>query len=250
MNCPRLNVIACPVFQRELEVLAAEARIPFTTRLLDMGLHEGSADTLRAALQNAIDEATSDQCDVIALAYGLCNQGIVGLQARALPVVIPRAHDCIGMLLGSTRCYLGQLETQPGTYFQSTGWMEHSPANGETRQQNLSLGPGSTVSREELAARYGEENADYLLEQFANFTRHYQRLAFIATPVPHAERWEEESRKIARTRGWAFERLAGDLGWLRRLVCGEWNDQEFLRLNPGQRVALRPDAQLIGAEPA
>jgi hypothetical protein len=250
MNCPRLHVIACPVFQRELEVLAAEGRTQFTTRLLDMGLHEGSADNLRAALQNAINEAPCGRCDVIALAYGLCNRGIIGLQAHSLPVVIPRAHDCIGMLLGSTRCYLGQLETQPGTYFQSAGWMENSPANGETRQPNMSFGPGSTVTREELAARYGDENADYLLEQFTNFTRHYRRMAFIATPVPQAEQWEEKSREIARTRGWAFERLPGDLGWLRRLVNGDWNDQEFLRLNPGQRVAMRPDAQLIGAEPA
>jgi hypothetical protein len=247
---PRLHVIACPVFQRELEVLAAEAPAPFTTRLLDMALHEGAAENLRAALQRAIDETTPEQGDSVALAYGLCNRGIIGLRARALPVVVPRAHDCIGMLLGSTRCYLEQLDSQPGTYFQSTGWLEHSPATGEMRQQNVSFGPGSTVTREELAARYGEENADYLLEQFQLFTRHYGRLAFIATPVPQAAQWEEQSREIARTRGWAFERLPGDLGWLRRLVRGDWNEREFLRLNPGQRIGLRHDDQLIAAEPA
>jgi hypothetical protein len=44
--------------------------------------------------------------------------------------------------------------------------------------------------------------------------------------------------------------LPGDLGWLRRLVNADWNEREFLTLKPGQRVALRHDAQLIGAEPA
>jgi hypothetical protein len=250
MNRLRLLVIACPVFQRELEVLATEARTGFTTRHLDMGLHERSADNLRAALQAAVDEVAPGQGDAIALAYGLCNRGIVGLQARALPVVIPRAHDCIGMLLGGTRCYLAQLESQPGTYFQSAGWLEHSPANGGMRQQNLPFGPGSTITREQLVEKYGEENADYLLEQFTNLTRHYQRLAFIATPVPGAAKWEEEARQTARARGWKFERLAGDLGWLRRLVNAEWNDREFLTLKPGERVILRYDEQLIGTEQA
>ena len=154
-------------------------------------------ENLRAALQSAIDGVAAGQCDAIAIGYGLCNRGIVGLQARALPVVIPRAHDCIGMLLGSSRCYLAQLEAQPGTYFQSAGWLENSPANGEVRQQNFTFGPNSNVTREQLVEKYGEENADYLLEQFNNFTQHYERLAFIATPVPEAAKWEKAAQKIA-----------------------------------------------------
>jgi hypothetical protein len=248
MSRLRLHVIACPVFQRELEALAAEVGTSVTTQHLEMGLHEGSADNLRAALQAALDQVTPARCDAIAVAYGLCNRGIVGLQARALPVVIPRAHDCIGMLLGSTQCYLAQLDSQPGTYFQSVGWLENLPPNGEVRRQNIAFGPGSTITREELAQKYGEENADYLLEQFTNFTKHYQRLAFISTPVPKVAHWERAAREIARTRGWVFERLPGDLGWLRRLVNAEWNEREFLTLKPGERVALRHDAQLIGAE--
>ncbi len=137
MNHLRLHVIACPVFQRELEMLAAGAKAEVTFQHLEMGLHERSAENLRAALQGAIDGVATGQCDAIGIGYGLCNRGIVGLEARALPVVIPRAHDCIGMLLGSNRCYLAQLEAQPGTYFQSAGWLENSPANGDVRQQNF-----------------------------------------------------------------------------------------------------------------
>jgi hypothetical protein len=244
----RLHIIACPVFQRELELLAAEAKAALTFRHLEMGLHEGAGDELRAALQAAIDAVPPGQCDAIAIAYGLCNRGIVGLQARSVPVVIPRAHDCIGMLLGGTHSYLKQLETQPGTYFQSAGWLEHLPASGDIRPQ--SFGPGSQLKREELVAKYGEENADYLLEQFAKFTQHYERLAFIATPVPEAAKWESAARQTAVARGWRFERLPGDLGWLRRLINGEWNEREFLTLQPGERVALRTDELLIGAETA
>jgi len=251
MSRLRLHVIACPVFQRELELLAAEANTAVTFRHLEMGLHEGGADDLRSSLQAAIDGAeAAGPCDAVAIAYGLCNRGVVGLEARTRPVIIPRAHDCIGMLLGSNRCYLAQLETQPGTYFQSAGWLENSPANGEIRRQDFTFGPNSNITREQLVEKYGEENADYLLEQFDLFTRHYERLAYIATPVPGAEKWEAAAREIARARGWKFERLSGDLGWLRRLLNGGWNAREFLVVQPGERVCLRSDAALIGAYPA
>jgi hypothetical protein len=250
MNRLRLHVIACPVFQRELELLAATAKTDVTFRNLEMGLHEGSAENLRAAIQRAIDGIAASQCDVIGIGYGLCNRGVVGLTARALPVVIPRAHDCIGMLLGSSRGYLAQLELQPGTYFQSPGWLENSPGGGDMRPQNVTFGPNSSVTREQLVEKYGEENADYLLEQFNNFTRHYERLAYIATPVPGASKWEQLAKDIALRQGWKFERLPGDLGWLRRLLDADWSDREFLTLKPGERVGLRSDDRLIGAEPA
>jgi hypothetical protein len=248
MSQLRLLVIACPVFQREIELLAPAAKTLVTPRWLEMGLHERLPQELHAALQAAIDAAGPADFDAIAIAYGLCNRGILGLTTRMLPVVIPRAHDCLGLLLGSSRCYLAQLEAQPGTYFQSAGWLENSPLNGEVRQQNFTFGPNSNVTREQLVEKYGAENAGFLLEQFANFTRHYKRLAFIDTPVPEARKWEEVARDLARQRGWKFERLPGDLGWLRRLLDADWPGRDFLKLNPGERVGMRSDAQLIGAE--
>jgi hypothetical protein len=251
MDRLRLTVIACSSLRPELEMLAAEAKTSITFRHLEMGLHERSAAALRDALQSTIDGLAVDhQCDAIAIGYGLCNRGVVGLQARTLPVVIPRAHDCIGMLLGSNQCYLAQLEAQPGTYFQSAGWLENSPAKGDVRQPNFTFGPNSNVARERLVERYGEENADYLLEQFDNFTRHYERLAYIATPAPVSARWEAAAKEIAGNRNWKFERLVGDLGWLRRLLNAEWNSHEFLTLRPGERVVSTSDERLIDAEPA
>lgn len=250
MNGLRLLVVACPVFQREIELLVPTAKNSITSRWLEMGLHEQPAENLQAALQAAIDSAAPAEFDAVAIAYGLCNMGVIGLIAKSLPIVIPRAHDCIGMLLGSSQCYLAQLEAQPGTYFQSPGWLENSPPPGEIRQQYFTFGPNSNVTRESLVEKYGEENADFLLEQFGDFTRHYRRLAFIDTPVPAAGKWEQAARALADKQGWKFDCIPGDLGWLRRLLDAEWNENEFLRLEPGQRVVMRPDARLIGAEPA
>jgi len=247
MGRMRLTVIACSSLRPELEMLAADAKTAVTFRHLEMGLHQRSAGALHDALQSAIDEADGD---AVAIGYGLCNGGVLGLKARRLPVVIPRAHDCIGMLLGSSRRYLAQLEAQPGTYFQSAGWLENAPAGGDVRQPDFTFGPNSNVTRERLVERYGEEDADYLLGQFAAFTRHYERLVYIATEGAASARWEAAAKEIAGKHGWTFERLAGDLGWLRRLLDADWNEREFLTLRPGERVVSAFDEGLIGAEPA
>jgi len=238
----RLRVIACSSLKPELELLAATAKTEITVRHLEMGLHQRSAAALREALQSEIDEADAD---AVAIGYGLCNRGVVGLEARSVPVVLPRAHDCIAMLLGTAR-YLAQLEERPGTYFQSAGWLENAEAS--IRQPEFTFGPNSNVTRERLIERYGEDNADYLLGQFYTFTLHYERLAYIATGA--SLRWEAAARATAVKHKWKFVRLEGDLGWLKRLVDGEWAGEEFLTLRPGERVALTHDERLIGAEPA
>jgi hypothetical protein len=229
----RLTVIACSSLKPELERAAAGHAL----RFLAMGLHQGSSEALNDALQSEIDAAEGD---TVAIAYGLCNGGIVGLKARSAPLVLPRAHDCIGLLLG-TRRYCAELERAPGTYFQSAGWL----AAGETRQPDFTFGPDTNVTREGLIERYGEDNADYLLEVFAGFTRRYDRLAFIATVAP--EEWERKAEAMAARRGWRYERLAGELGWLKRLIEGPWDGDDFLIVRPGERVVATGDERLIGA---
>lgn len=231
----RLTVIACSSLKPELEM--ALAGQDATLRCLTMGLHQRSAATLNAALQAEIDAAGGD---AIAIAYGLCNGGIVGLKARRAPLILPRAHDCIGLLLG-TRRYRSELEREPGTYFQSAGWLLES----ETRQPDFTFGPATNVTRESLIERYGADNADYLLEQFAGFTRHYDRLAFIATPA--SPQWQRKAEDNAARLGWRFETLPAGLGWLTRLIEGPWGGDDFLIVRPGERVARIDNEGLIAA---
>lgn len=248
MNRPRLLLVACRVFERELEVLARSAKTEMQIHYVEIALHQQPGAQLRAALQAEINTVPEQDYDAVGLGYGLCNRGLVGLKAHGLPVVIPRAHDCLGLLLGSSKRYLAELEKQPGTYFQSCGWIEHLPADRTLRP--LAAGEGLAMNREEMIARYGEEAAQFLSEEYAKFTQHYKRLAFISTPVAKLEERDRRAEEIAKQQGWTYERLPGDLGWLRRLVDGEWDDKEFLVLKPGQQVALTYGDGLIAAEPA
>jgi hypothetical protein len=43
--------------------------------------------------------------DAVAFGYAPCGSGIVGLTARSIPVVAPRAHDRITLFMGSHQRY-------------------------------------------------------------------------------------------------------------------------------------------------
>jgi len=250
MSRLRLQLISCRVFERELELLAASAKSELQIQFLEMGLHEKPGDFLRTALQEAVDAIPPGQSDAVLIGYGLCNRGLVGLKARDLPVVIPRAHDCLGILLGSTKRYLGELDKEAGTYFQSAGWIENLPADNTLRPLAAGSQSGISTSKAELVERYGEENAEYLLKELGSLTRLYKRLAYIDTPVADGKKRERKALEIAREQGWHFEKLPGDLGWLQRLMDGEWNEAEFLVVKPGHHVVLRYDEGIIAAEPS
>lgn len=248
MSRLRLHLISCRVFEREFKLLAAEAKTDLEIQFLEMALHEKSGGGLRAALQNAIDAVPMDRFDAVALGYGLCNRGLLGLKARMLPVVVPRAHDCISLLLGSAKRYLSEFEQQPNTYFQSSGWIEHLPANKSLRPPASGSNNIFAATQEELIAKYGEENAKFLLEEAGKFNNHYRRMGFISTPVEGIDEREHKAVEIAQQRGWKFEKISGDLKWLRHLVQGDWNETEFLVLKPGEKIVACYDGTLIGAE--
>ena len=113
----RICVIACGVLSLDIQRLAQGLDLDISLRFLPGGLHERPAE-LRRQLQAAIDEVAGvDQYDRIAIGYGLCGQGTVGLQSRGIPLAIPRVHDCIALFLGSDSAYRREFSRFPGTYY-------------------------------------------------------------------------------------------------------------------------------------
>jgi hypothetical protein len=46
-------------------------------------------------------------------------------------MVVPRAHDCIALLLGSREKYAVYFDAHPGTFYQSPGWVERAAGLGD-----------------------------------------------------------------------------------------------------------------------
>lgn len=241
-----LRCISCDVLARPVYLCAAQSAHVIDVAFLRRGLHEDPLD-LRAKLQAEVD-ATGPGYDAIVLAYGLCGGAAAGLTARDIPVVVPRAHDCITMFLGSRERYLEQFAAHPGTYWYVQDYLERDDGSSGAV---LGVGAGTDeewqADYETFVEKYGKDNADYLMEAMGAWQSRYDRAVLIDMGVGDASAVEAQARAQAARRGWAFERVAGELILLRRLLGGDW-DRDVLVLRPGERLAMSYDEGVIKAE--
>ena len=243
----RLKLISCEVLFREMCAVAARSRNRVDVEFLPKGLHDIGAEPMRDRLAEVLGRVDESQYEAVLLGYGLCNNGLVGLTARSIPLVVPRAHDCITLFLGSKERYLDYFNEHSGVYFRTTGWIERSDP-GDLRQLTIQHHTGMDMSYEELVAKYGEENAKFLYEQLGDRTRNYGQLTFIEMGIEPDDSFEKQSRDEAAERDWKFEKVEGDLSLIQRLVDGPWDDADFLVVPPGGRVVAAYDETIMTTE--
>lgn len=246
----RLSIFACRVFNRELSQLAAQSRNEVDVHWLPQGLHD-EPDTLRARLCSTLDEFYRDigakrvkhSPDYIGLGYGLCCNGIVGLESREIPLVIPRTDDCIALFLGSQKRYLKLFDEMSGTYWLNNGWIEASGTLVDRKQM-------LRQRWQEYAERFGEDNADFLIEQEQEWVGRYHACCFIHSEIYDSPKSHAVAQGIAEENGWDYAEQPGDLRLLRLLTDGDWNEEEFLVCPPHHRVAADYSGKKIRAVPA
>jgi hypothetical protein len=234
----RLKLISCEVLYREMCAAAARSPHQVDIEFLPKGLHNLGGPAMRAWLQDAVDRVDATRYEAVLLGYALCGNGIAGLESHTLPLVIPRAHDCIALLMGGRDRYRSYFENHPGVFFRSTGWLER----GEDLEQ------ATLYTLEALTARYGDDNGRYLFEQFNGYQRNYRQLAYIATGLEPDGSFEQRAREEAARRGWQFETICGGLRLFERLVAGDWDENDFLVVPPGWRVKATYDDGVIEKE--
>jgi len=235
----RFKAIICQVFTREFDDVLS--RTPHTVDLdnIPMGLHSLGID-MRPHLQERIDAADALGYDAILLGYALCGRGTEGLHAGKTQLVLPRAHDCIGILMVSRHTYQTYFENHPGVYYRSPGWVEFQTPDLKLEpafpSQKSPMGENSTL--EELVAKYGEENGQFLFEQFTAYRRNYSGLTYISSGIPTDEACRLQARAEAAKGNWAFEDVTGSMALLERLVNGDWDAADFLVVPPGASIQV------------
>lgn len=214
--------LACQVFQGLLEKYLPEE---LSRRIIykDYGLHRVPGQ-IRSTLQEVIDGI--EEPSLIALGYGLCGNGLAGINAGIHTLLIPCVDDCIAMLLGSHQAYITEFEAVPGTYYLSKGWLES----------------GSHPLKEygEVLEKYGQDNADWIMDQQY---QNYERLAMVAHNQEDLEIYRSQAQAVAdycARWGMRYQEILGSDRYVRRLAevaqRTSLADEEFVLIPPGGTV--------------
>ena len=246
----RLQFIVCDMLLLPAEHLTASSAHELVLTDLSASLHVEPLP-LRDRIQEEVDriEAEDPAADAIILGYGLCGGATAGLLARTKPLVMPRAHDCATIFLGSRERYQQEHEATPGTYWFTEDNVKRGNALKGWLLGDASRSDGVNSTYQEYIEKYGQENADYLMEALGEWQSHYQRGAFLETGLASDDQAREEARAESELRGWRFESILSDLTLIERLMNGE-RDADFLVVQPGETLVMSYDDDVVKAVPA
>ncbi|MFB3894476.1 MAG: DUF1638 domain-containing protein [Phycisphaerae bacterium] len=248
----RVHVIACGVLAIDLRAAVERLGIDASTEFLPGGLHATPRE-LRKRLQEAIDRASEANLgDMIAVGYGVCGMGLVGVHARQIPLAVPRVNDCIALFLGSDAAYREQFAKFPGTYYLSAGWVEEK-ATPQSSCKGDGRGDGRGDDDPEfrkLVARHGRENAEAIRYFLASWQRNYQRAAFIDTGAPgKGRKYADLAKAMADDFGWKYEEVRGSGHLLTRLLTERSSTDEILVVPPHHVTAYDAIRKTLTAVP-
>jgi Protein of unknown function (DUF1638). len=245
----RLKLIACKVICREISGLIAKSENYIDVTFIRQGYHNEPAK-LNEIIKREIDRidkridthscnAQGMDFDAILLGFGLCSNGLVGISSERYQIVVPRAHDCVTLLLGSAKEYRRIFdECSGGVYWYSPGWIENCPMPCEKTSQ---------MKYEMYKEKYGVDNAQFLIHSEELNLRNYKRAAYIDTGFKRDE-YAQFTKEAADYFGWEYKEYRGDLSLLSDLINGNWDNDRFLIVPKGTHIAQSYDEKIIRAE--
>jgi len=242
MATKKFKVIACKVLLRELYLIASQTKATIDVMSMRQELHN-TPDLLRSTVQAAIDSCENEDelYDAILLGYGLCSNGVVGLSSKKYPLVVPKGHDCITLLLGSKEKYKEIFDSfDGGIYWYSTGWIESTMQPGKERYE-------TTLAQ--YTEKYGEDNAQYLMEMEQAWFTNYKAAVYVGWEKLHQPQHWDYTQECAQYLGWKCAAYTGDEGLLQDMLEGEWDSDRFVVLQPGESIKATHDLEVLGAEP-
>lgn len=215
----RLKVIACEVAFRELCFCAGQSSSIVDFTFMPRKLHIVGAEKRQVALQSEIDQVDEHKYDAILLAYGLCGGGVVGLKSK-LPLVIPKARDCLSIFVGSKERYAGIKEEHPKAFYLTSGWLERE------------IVPESEKSPKTLTA----------------YKSMIDEVIFIDTHVGSRDKYRQEVSEIAQSLEASESEIEGDNTLLLNFLDGNWNEDDFTIIAPNHQIIRADKQNIIGSE--
>jgi hypothetical protein len=219
MNDRPLIVLSCRVLE---DLLGPRLPPDATVNYLDYGLHNRPVE-MRPALQTQLD-ALQEPSTVI-VGYGLCGNGVVGVESGPHTLIFPRTHDCIGMMLGSRERYAEEFAAEPGTYYLTRGWLES--------------GDDPLTDFHEYTEKYGAKRAERLIDMMFGSYRRLRLVAFSEEELAEVRPLAAPVAEFCRDRwGLAYDEHLGDASLIERLARADTtsDDTDLLVIPPGTTI--------------
>src|SRR5512136_2282076 len=117
----RLGVVACEIFEKELELILKGYPEVTYKEYLEFGLHICTQELKKTVIEKV--NALEGKVDSVFLGYGYC-QSLKGITEQLrVPTAMLETDDCIGVLLTPSE-YEREKKTCTGTWFNSPFWAE------------------------------------------------------------------------------------------------------------------------------
>ena len=237
----RLKLISCEVLFREMCDACAHSPHQVDVEFLPKGLHDLGGKPMAAKIQEVVDRTPE----------GVVRRDSAGL--RALRQRARRADRAAHAPGAAARARLhraadGQPRTLPDVFRGQPRHLLPIHRLAGARQRLAAVDAQHDGVRRiagSLIRKYGEDNGRYLYEEMTRYRSQYRKLTFIETGLERTASSSPRRPPRPTEKGWSFERLPGDLAWLRRLVEGEWTEAEFVVAAPGQRIAASYDTAVV-----
>lgn len=209
-------LIACETLREELEKLIQHTGIQMDLVWMNGGLHT-SPKNLRENLQIEINKHDGLYEDII-LVYGFCGGGTENLETKSSSLILPRAEDCISILLGGN-CPRSHVNERDMAVFLTRGWIR-------TFNQMEGLNIRS------LKEKYGDDQGKDL---YRRIYRGYRNIDIIDTGAYRLEEIDEDISEIQDVLGLSCKTIDGSLVLIEKLLNRDW-DEDFIVKGPGLRV--------------
>jgi hypothetical protein len=209
-------IVACRTIADEVNLAIRAAEVHHPVFWIDSKLHV-KPEELKRQVQATIDRI--DNVSTIILGFGLCGNGLAGIRSETARLVLPKAEDCISLLLGSQEART-LLSRDAPRYFFTRGWLES--------ENNIA------DEYDYCCRKYGLERAVKLMQVML---KHYRYLTFIDTGGYDITPYTNRTEKLAEILGLSHQILKGSQRFLEKLLTGPWDD-EFFIANPGEVTAV------------
>ncbi len=207
-------ILACNTIADELRSAQKQTGVSYPVIWIESGLHN-SPKLLKERLQEELDKLENVDC--VLLAFGFCGNAVLGLKTGNFQLVIPRADDCISLLVGSNE-ERARISSACGTYFLTKGWVDNEKNIWEEYRQTVK--------------RFGKDRADRLYKTILN---HYRHLGIIDTGAYDLEEFLQTSRAIAKDLNLEHVIIPGTTVYLQKLLTGPY-DENFIVIGPDSEV--------------